>query len=431
MELPIQIALGTCLLAAGAVLLHFFYVAMKSPEEIRLGLASELPKSWGGRLYLGIVVLSWLSFAFSGAYGLLSWLPSEGALTLAGLIALMSLGLLTHIERSAYILTSYRRTLKVREGLEQLVKYATIPSQGTIESLQEKAASAETGEERDVHRELARLAAALAERDTKLCEYAINQAQREATEQAEVKERADKTANAHAARRELQENLRDALNAAVSSAAVCKTIDFTNTGVEVLLEPTVAKQKWRGLYDFSERLRRLGQDAPILTLLQAVTGAKPISDTSFEMVFSGTERDGYYDVFSIRQGVQASLAEGLAFEPSLDGLVAAFFLRAALPGRMAWGHGFYDRDQEFIFSQDRMVAILENDNVAPNSEGLRAVATPPGLRYSREEDGTLTMRCLAYRPGKGFYDYSVNIAGGVASPIQETKLYQWGQGCFY
>lgn len=431
MDLTTQLAVGTALLISASVLAHFFYVAMKSPEEMHLGLASELPKSWGGRIYLGIVVLSWLAFAFSGAYGLLSWLPGEGALTLAGLAAVMSLGLLTHVERSAYILTGYRRILKVRKELEQLVKYATIPSQGTIEGFQEKAKSAETGEERDAYRELARLAAALAERDTKLCEYAVSQAQREASEQADAKEKANKTAKAHAARRELQGNLRDALNATASSTPVGKTIDAANAGAEALLEPTVAKQKWQALYDFGERLRRLGQDAPILTLLQAVAGAQPIADTSFEMVFSGTERDGHYDVFSVRQGIKASLAEGLAFEPSLDGLVAAFFLRAALPGRLAWGHGFYDRDQEFIFSQDRMVAILENDRVSPDSEGLRAVAAPPGLRYSREEDGTLTLRCLAYRPGKGFYDYSVSIAGGVASSIQETKLYQWGQGVFY
>ena len=176
-----------------------------------LGLASDLPKSWGGRIYLGIIVVSWLAFAFSGAYGLLSWLPGEGALTLAGLVAFMSLGLLTHIERSAYILTGYHRISKVRKELEQLVKYATIPSQVTIEGFQEKATSAETGEERDAYRELARLAAALAERDTKLCEYAVSQAQRQAAEQMEAKQKADKSAKADAARRELQGNLRNEL----------------------------------------------------------------------------------------------------------------------------------------------------------------------------------------------------------------------------
>ena len=343
----------------------------------------------------------------------------------------MSLGLLTHIERSAYILTGYHRISKVRKELEQLVKYATIPSQVTIEGFQEKATSAETGEERDAYRELARLAAALAERDTKLCEYAVSQAQRQAAEQMEAKQKADKSAKADAARRELQGNLRNVLSATASNTPIGKTIDFLNTGAEALLEPTVAKQKWQALYDFGERMRRLGPDAPILTLLQGVAGVQPISDTCFEMVFSGTERDGHYDVFSIHQGIKASLAEGLAFEPSLDGLVAAFFLRAALPRRLAWGHGVYDRDQEFIFSQERMVAILESDRVPSDSDGLLAVVAPPGLRYSREEDGTLTMRCLAYWPGKGFYDYSVSIAGGVASPIQETKLYQWGQGVFY
>jgi hypothetical protein len=130
--------------------------------------------------------LSWLAFAFSGAYGLLHWLPFELSAFFASGVALVSLELLAHLERSAYVLNNYRRTLKVRKELEELIEYASIPSQRTIEGFQEKAKSAETLADRDAYLELARLAAVLAARDTRLCEYAVSEAQRKAAEEAEA-----------------------------------------------------------------------------------------------------------------------------------------------------------------------------------------------------------------------------------------------------
>ena len=175
MELPLQVAAGVALLTGTAVLAHFFYVALHAPEDMSLGLTDQrFPASWGGRAYLISVVLSWVAFAFSGAYGLLAWLPGEGAVTLSGLVAFLSLGLLIHLERSAHVLHSYRRNMKVRRELEQLIKYATIPSQGTIDNFQEKAKSAETVVEREAYAELAGVASVLSKRDKKLCEYSVN-----------------------------------------------------------------------------------------------------------------------------------------------------------------------------------------------------------------------------------------------------------------
>ena len=432
MELPLQVAAGVALLTGTAVLAHFFYVALHAPEDMSLGLTDQrFPASWGGRAYLSLVVLSWVAFAFSGAYGLLAWLPGEGAVTLSGLVAFLSLGLLIHLERSAHVLHSYRRNMKVRRELEQLIKYATIPSQGTIDNFQEKAKSAETVVEREAYAELAGVASVLSKRDKKLCEYSVSQAQREASERAEEQERADKAAKAQAAKRELRSKLQEALNAATQPLPVVKTIDSSIAANEAIVEPTVAKQKWLSLNDFGERLRRLGKDASIQTLLETVAGAQPIEETNFKLEFEGNERDGHYEAVCLHGGAKGQLADGLSFEPSLDGLIAAFFLRAALPGRLAWGHGVYDRDQEFIFTQERAVAILENDRVPPDSDGLQAIKVPAGLRLSRAEDGTLTLRCLTYRPGKGFYDFAVSITGVQASPVQEIKLYQWGQGILY
>lgn len=432
MDISHQVTVGIALLTGTAVLAHFFYVALRAPEDMSLGLTDQrLPASWSGRAYLGLVVISWLAFAFSGAYGLLKWLPGEGAVTFAGLVAFLSLGLLVHLERSAHILNSYRRTKKVRGEIEQLIKYATIPSQGTIDNFQEKVKSAESVAEREAYGELVGVAKALAERDKKLCEHAVSQAQRESTESAEKLDQADKAAKVQAAKQELRSKLKNAINAATQPLKVIKTIDSAIVSNGALVERTFAKQKWQSLNDFGERLRRLGQDASIQTLLQAVAGIQPIEETNFKLEIVGNERDGYYEAVSIHHGAKGQLADGFSFEYSLDGSIAAFFLRAALPGRLAWGHGFYDRDQEFIFTQERAVEILENDRVSPDSEGLQAIRMPAGLRFSRAADGTITLSCLTYKPGKGFYDFSVSLIGAQASQVQEIKLYQWGQGLLY
>lgn len=432
MDISHQVAAGIALLTGVAVLVHFFYVALSSPEDMSLGLTNQrFPASWSGRVYLGLVVISWVAFTFSGAYGLLKWLPSEGALTLAGLVAFLSLGLLEHLERSAHILHSYRRTMKVRIELEQLINYATIPSQRTIDNFQERAKFAETVAESEAYEELVGIATVLSERDKKLCEHAVSQVQREATERAEKLEQANKAVKAQAAKQELRINLINAINSATQPLQVIKTIDFAIVGNEVLVEPTVAKQKWQVLNDFGERLLHLGEDASIQTLLQTVAGTQPIEETSFKLEKVGNDRNGHYEVLSIHDGVTGQLADGLSFESSLDGLVAAFFTRAVLPGRLSWGHGFYDRDQEFIFIQERAVEILEKASLSPNSEGLQAIKIPAGLRFSRAEDGTITLSCLTYQPGKGFYDFAVSLTGTKASQVQQTKLYQWGQGILY
>ena len=185
MDLPAQIGLGVGSLVATTVLCRFFYVAMEAPEQMNLGLANgALPKGWGARLYLGLVVLSWLAFTYSGAQAILFWLFGGEAVMFASFMALLSVQILIHVERSAYLLTNYRRTLTVREKLEQFITYATTPSQADIESYREKATSAETLEDRGAYQDIARMAAALAERDAKLGDYAVEQYRRKAARQA-------------------------------------------------------------------------------------------------------------------------------------------------------------------------------------------------------------------------------------------------------
>lgn len=432
MNISLQFAAGFAFLTGAAVLAHFFYVVLRAPENMNLGLTDQkFPASWSGRAYLTLVVISWASFVFSGAYGLLKWLPSEGALTFASMVAFLSLGLLVHLEKSSHNLHGYRRAIKVQIEIRKLIEYATIVSQETIDRFQEKSKSAETVAEREAYAELVGFASNISERDKKLCEYAVHRAQYEEAKKAEELARAEKASKTQSERQELRNRLKNSISTAAHNLQVIKTIDSAIVGNEALIEHTVAMQKWRLLNNFGERLRKLGESAPIQSLLQSVAGAQQIEETNFKLELFGNERDGHYEAVSIHSGTRRPLADGLSFESSLDGLMAAFFLRAALPGRLAWGHGFYDRDQEFIFTQERAVNILENDRVLPDSEGLQEIKIPAGFRFSRAEDGTIVLRCLTYKPGKGFYDFGVSITGAKVSDVQEIKLYQWGQGILY
>ena len=175
METSLQVAAGVALLTGTAVMAHFFYVVLQAPEKMNLGLLTpQLPKSWGQRTYLALVILSWMAFAYSGSYGLLKWLLGKDTMGFAMMVTLLSLGLLTHLERSAHEIHNYRRTRKVLQELDLLIMNATIPSQGTIDNFRQKSNSASTVAEREAYADLAVVASGL----TKLCEYAVSQAQR-------------------------------------------------------------------------------------------------------------------------------------------------------------------------------------------------------------------------------------------------------------
>ena len=456
METSLQVAAGVALLTGTAVMAHFFYMALQTPEKMSLGL-EKFPKSWGRRTYLGLVILSWMAFAYSGSYGLLKWLFGKETHEVALLVAFFSVGLLIHLERSAHEIHNYRRTRIVLQELDRLIMNATIPSQRTIDNFRQKSNSANIVAEREAYADLAVVASDL----IKLCEYALSQATHKTVEEQDraneaakaLQDQADRAAKALqdqaneaaealyyqaieadlAAKQEHRIKLQEALNAAAIPLPVSKTIDFSMACNEVVIEPTVAEQKWQVLYEFGGQLRHcLGEEASILPLLHAVAGTHPIAETTFRMEkalgieLKGHEQgEGYHKALCLRGGVKGQLVDGLTFESSLDGLIAAFFLRAALPARLAWGHGRSRRYPEFIFTQERAVDILNNWRLSPDSKGLQAVKVPAGLRYSGAEDGTLTLRCLTYRPGEGFYDFAVSIVGGHASPVYETIFYQW------
>lgn len=147
----------------------------------------------------------------------------------------------------------------------------------------------------------------MAQRDNRLCEYAVSQARREAAEQAEAQQKADRLAKAQAAKQEQPASLRHAPEESMAALHIAKTIDSASSEFEALLEPRMAMQKWQSLCDFGERLRRLGEGAPIPTLMQGVTGVQPIHGATFELVFEGNERDGHYDALSVRDGPRAPL----------------------------------------------------------------------------------------------------------------------------
>lgn len=433
MELPTQIVVGSALLLGAGVLSHFFYVAIKTPENMNLGIAKEgyFPRAFAARIYLGLVVISWATFAFSGAYGLLFWLPDTSALTLASVVAFLSLGLLEHVERSAYVLHAYRRERWVSNEFDKLINSGTIPSESLIEGFRKKSKSEVVISDRDGYAEMAELASALAKRDKKLCEYAVIQAHREAAEQADAQQKADRLTKVQTDKHIYRASLSHALDVSMVSLPIVKIIDRANTELEVIIESNVVKKKWNILCDFGERLRRLGEGAPILVLIQEVAGVQLIHDVTFGMVLVGNERDGHYDIFSVRDGARGPITEGLVFETSIDGILAAFFLRAALPGHLSWGHGCYDRDQVFIFTKEQVISIIEDAHISAENAGLKALTMPLGFRICRAANEVLLVKCLTYLPGKGLYDYAVSVDSGSASSVQETKCFQWGKGIYY
>ncbi|MDE2618339.1 MAG: hypothetical protein KGL73_15130, partial [Burkholderiales bacterium] len=91
-----QFAFGAALAGGGAVLFHYFYGLIKTPEKTALGLNTVGRLTWGERLYLGAVVLTWMTLAYSGAYGLLSYVARDLAEIVGASVALGSLALLQH-----------------------------------------------------------------------------------------------------------------------------------------------------------------------------------------------------------------------------------------------------------------------------------------------------------------------------------------------
>lgn len=430
MEMPLQLAAGALVIAGSAVLAHFLHTAINAPEKMNLGLVHDREHTTGSRIYLGLVVASWAAFAFSGAAGLLSWLPGYGHIGAAGLIAFMSLFLLTHIERAAYAKYALRRSTLIRQEMEQLIRYSAIPNAVTIEGYANKAKSAEPLAEREAYAEIARLAALLAERENMLCSNAVSQAQREAEELAQQQETAARKAQEAATKQARLNQFRQALEECMAPLPSTKTLEGHGARPAAMLEPSLVKQKWKPLSDFAERLRQSGTDANITALLGPVAGLRLLNDADFELILHGNERDGHYEIRSRVGDTWGDLADGLIFEPSLDGAIAAFYLRAVLPGRLAWGHGMYDRDQQFVASLEQAIGILDTDRVKPDAPELQKVTGPPGLRVTSVA-GSVTLSCLTYLPGKGFYDSSVSITEGRASAVQETELFKWGRGIFY
>ena len=155
-------------------------------------------------------------------------------------------------------------------------------------------------------------------------------------------------------------------------------------------------------------------------------------EVEFVGITLGTgQRNGHSEATSSRDGNRGDLLDGLIFESSLDGILAAFFLRVALPGYLAWDHGLYGRDQQLIFSSEQAVALLEWAGIASDGAGLQALTVPAGLRVCRDAARTLTMSCLTYDPGNGLCDYAVSVGNGRASSVRKTMLFRCGGPLFY
>jgi len=464
MQIALQLAAGAGVIIGSAVLAHFFYVASRTPEKMYLRLESTRHHTRGSLVYLGLVYISWAAFVFSGAYGLLSLLGGGNAFGIASLVAFFSLEFLAAVERSACRTIELQRELLVNKEIANLIRWPFTPSAQNIEDHKEKAQSSKSLVEREAHAELARLVAKFAERDRTLCDLAVKQALRDshmqrqeqqekmavnaipiiaaknkgqgkalraAVECVQLQQKAEFAAQALAAKQVRFNQYKLVLEKNAQVLDTIKTLDDLVPDDEALLESVVMQQKLKPLYDFVNKLRTLGTDAPIPLLLQVVEGAHLRESTTFKIeLHGGIEWDGRYDIFSVVEGREGGITDGLTFDSSIDGLIAAFFLRFVLPRELAWGHGLYGRNQEIVLSAEQAISILEKDSISPEAPELCWLTMQPGFRVKRIAN-ELSLSCLTYYPGIGFFDVAVSINNGQASASQESEVFQWDQGIFY
>ena len=394
---------------------------------MRLGLATSPPKSWPGKLYLGAVAISWTAFVFTGVKGLLFWMPSELAVSFAGTAALLGFFLLSYLEESAYVRHTQIKSLKIRKELEQLIRYATIPSDSTIKSFEGKANLADTAAEREAFKELSRLAAGLAERDKKLWEYARQEMVREAAAQTEAKLASEKVEKTLAQRQAIRKKLIES----ASQLQTFKTLEDIPLEVEALLDLRVVQACWSKLDEFGIQLNNAGPGSALSSLIKTVSGVHVLGAYSFTTELVGNERDGHFEVHAWQQGEKCNLLSAIRFKSSPEGVIAAFYFSVVLKTRLCWGHGFYGRDEEPVFTLEHAVGILEKNRIEPNSKGLEQLSVPPGLRITRSSEGSTMVSCLVFLPSKGFHNQSVVLDNGQAAPRESQPLFEWMQAIYY
>lgn len=432
MELSLQVTLGL-LVAIGSIgLANFFHAALSAPERMSLGLATtNLPSSIGGRVYLGIVVVSWIAFAFTGSYGLLIWLPANQAIELSCLVAFLSLALLVHIERSAYILNEYRSALKVTEELKELIRYATIPSQQKIDDFQEKSRTAETLAERDAYAELMPLVIKLAARDKDLCDYAVAKAQRDALAKLEDDARKEKLVKIQLHKKEQKNKLHQVMNKAAESLQVVMTLDAALPEQVSILNKLIVSEEWQSLNAIGSRLRNLDPDKPVQEILKNIRGLSFSKELSIHLELFGNQRDGHYELIFNQNGKNLSLFEALSFESSLEGLIAAFYMHVALSNRLAWGHGLYGRDQIILLTEDHAFSVLYGEDMLRDPEILNCIQIPVGIRVGSIPNGGYIASCMAYEPNHGLFDFAINVVNGTVRELSKAKICKSNYSIYY
>jgi hypothetical protein len=259
-----------------------------------------------------------------------------------------------------------------------------------------------------------------------------------------------KRANESAEKQSRDRKFRDVLTEVSKPLPVAIALDGLLPSCESLIDVGVVKEKWQPLVEFAKnakqqaksccdlkllrQVRSIAVNCDLKSLLQPVCGTSVIGDASFAMEiqsqYGPIDFDGFCDAIALKDGARLPFEQGLRFETSLDGALAAFFIQVVLPGHWAWGHGMYDRDQQLVTTLDAAIAILQQSRISPENPELRNMTTPPGTRVSRRDD-TIEVGCLIYRPGKGFSDIVVTIEGGRLSKTQERVLFHWSHRILY
>jgi len=148
----------------------------------------------------------------------------------------------------------------------------------------------------------------------------------------------------------------------------------------------------------------------------------------FDVFRSGTNRDGYCDIFASNQ---KTFGESLIYTNDLYGCVFAFIFNFSIVPKLSWGHGFYDRDYMIFLSKKLTANYISYYANEPIEKFFNEKYPPVGLRISKNDENCFRLECISYKNGFGYYNLALTINNGILEDTEITEVDVWGKGVFY
>lgn len=436
MEEAMKIGFGIVLTIAVIMTGFFLYSAMTSKTPFAFSEGRYEYWSWRVKLYIGSVMLGWFAVITLGINSILQlflfrW--PDGSLSLAGMTALGSFAVASHLEQLPRMRRDYAVLCEVNTWTAELLRYRQPPSEAYLKALEEDSKdSTLASAERIVAATKLGIASALKARDENI----------EAAVFAKLERvRLDKEAEAERLRRD-KERL------AAEQAKLAKAMQLVNEHVQPqpLLKASIEQtayvashalcmETWRKFKELVVDVLPESQESiqvaekRLLRNLTQLPGVLLGPSLTVELRYQGSPRDGFCDAIARLPTGIVPLYQGLQFEETPTGLITALMFAGVLPRKWSWGHGFYDRDLELVVTKEHLVALVSDAGTRVNvPEG--SIWPSPGLRLSRTGD-TFVVSSLAHQAGFGLCDVTLEVLHGQVINLRQVEVFKWGQGVLY